>query len=46
MMQARFFDVDEAGSWDAFCRGAHGATFLHSRAFLSYHGARFIDRSV
>lgn len=46
MMQARFFSGDEASSWDHFCRGAHGATFLHSRAFLSYHGARFIDRSV
>ncbi|MGJ9417713.1 GNAT family N-acetyltransferase [Massilia sp. CMS3.1] len=46
MMQARFFDLDEASSWDNFCRGAHGATFLHSRAFLSYHGTRFIDRSV
>jgi hypothetical protein len=46
MMQARFFDVDETSSWDNFCRGAHGATFLHSRAFLSYHGTRFIDRSV
>jgi hypothetical protein len=46
MMQARFFEADDAGSWDSFCRGAHGATFLHSRAFLSYHGARFVDRSV
>jgi hypothetical protein len=46
MMQARFFDIDEADDWDRFCRGAHGATFLHSRAFLSYHGTRFVDRSV
>jgi len=49
MMQARFFDADDAddaGAWDYFCRGAHGATFLHSRAFLSYHGTRFVDRSV
>lgn len=46
MMRARFFDVADAGAWDQFCRGAHGATFLHSRAFLSYHGSRFIDRSV
>lgn len=46
MMQARFFDADDASAWDSFCRGAHGATFLHSRAFLSYHGARFVDRSV
>lgn len=46
MMRARFFDPDEADAWDCFCRGAHNATFLHSRAFLSYHGDRFIDRSV
>jgi hypothetical protein len=46
MMRARFFDLDEASSWDNFCHGAYGATFLHSRAFLSYHGTRFIDRSV
>lgn len=46
MMQARFFNADDAGCWDEFCRAAHGATFLHSRAFLSYHGTRFIDRSV
>lgn len=46
MMQARFFDANDAVAWDDFCRGAHGATFLHSRAFLSYHGTRFIDRSV
>ena len=46
MMQARFFGIDEANAWDHFCRAAHNATFLHSRAFLSYHGTRFIDRSV
>lgn len=46
MMRARFFNVDESSSWDSFCRDAHGTTFLHSRAFLSYHGSRFVDRSV
>lgn len=46
MMQARFFDPDQAGTWDEFCRAAHNATFLHSRAFLSYHGDRFLDRSA
>lgn len=46
MMLARFFNHDESDTWDNFCRGTYGATFLHSRAFLSYHGARFIDRSV
>ncbi|MGY8710068.1 GNAT family N-acetyltransferase [Bradyrhizobium sp. 18BD] len=46
MMRARFFDAGDAIRWDSFCHGAHGATFLHSRAFLSYHGNRFVDRSV
>lgn len=46
MMEARFFADTDACRWDEFCRAAHGATFLHTRAFLSYHGARFTDRSV
>jgi len=48
-MEARFFDsadADDAPAWDAFCHRAHNATFLHTRAFLSYHGARFRDRSI
>lgn len=45
-MRARFFDPADAAAWDAFCRDAHNATFLHTRAFLSYHGDRFADRSV
>lgn len=35
-----------AANWDAFVAQAPMATFLHSRAFLSYHGTRFEDRSV
>lgn len=45
-MQARFFLDADAERWDAFCAVAYGATFLHTRRFLSYHGDRFIDRSV
>jgi Acetyltransferase (GNAT) domain len=45
-MQARFFRDADAERWDAFCASAYGATFLHTRRFLSYHGDRFIDRSV
>ncbi|HLP98576.1 MAG TPA: GNAT family N-acetyltransferase [Sideroxyarcus sp.] len=32
--------------WEAFVATAPMATFLHSRAFLSYHGDRFRDRSL
>ncbi|MGK2953007.1 MAG: GNAT family N-acetyltransferase [Thiobacillus sp.] len=45
-MQARFYTDADAEPWDAFCAAAYGATFLHSRRFLSYHGDRFVDRSV
>lgn len=46
MMRARFFTVSDAERWDALCAEAHGATFLHTRRFLSYHGDRFVDRSL
>lgn len=45
-MKARFFQSDDADRWDAFCADALGATFLHSRRFLSYHGDKFTDCSV
>lgn len=45
-MKARLFLPDDAARWDEFCARAHGATFLHSRRFLSYHSDRFVDRSV
>lgn len=45
-MEARFFSAKDAERWDEFCGRAHGATFLHTRRFLSYHGERFIDRSL
>ena len=45
-MQARAYTAADAERWDAFCADAHGATFLHTRRFLSYHGDRFIDRSL
>lgn len=46
MMRARFFATDDADRWEALCARAHGATFLHSRRFLSYHGERLADRSL
>ena len=36
----------DAHNWDTFCEGAFAATFLHTRRFLSYHGDRFLDRSL
>jgi hypothetical protein len=45
-MDARFFEPDDAAQWDRFCETSHGSTFLHSRRFLSYHGERFVDRSI
>jgi hypothetical protein len=45
-MKARLFLPDDAARWDEFCAGAHGATFLHSRRFLSYHSDRFVDQSI
>lgn len=45
-MRARAFRGDEAARWDGFCADAYGATFLHTRRYLSYHGDRFVDRSL
>lgn len=45
-MKARLFLPDDAATWDEFCARAHGATFLHSRRFLSYHSDRFVDQSI
>lgn len=32
--------------WDRLVAGSFNGTFLHSRRFLSYHGDRFVDRSL
>ncbi len=45
-MKASLFLPDDAARWDEFCARAHGATFLHSRRFLSYHANRFVDQSI
>lgn len=45
-MKARLFLPDDAERWDEFCARAHGATFLHSRRYLSYHSDRFADQSL
>jgi len=45
-MRARFFEAADAERWDDFCARSYCATFLHTRRFLSYHGERFVDRSL
>ena len=45
-MRTRSYRPDEAEHWDAFCDASYNATFLHHRRFLSYHGERFVDRSI
>jgi CelD/BcsL family acetyltransferase involved in cellulose biosynthesis len=45
-MRARFYGESDASAWDHFCAESYGATFLHKRHFLSYHGTRFADRSI
>lgn len=44
--QLRSYESTDAEAWDTFCAGAHQATFLHLRRFLSYHGNRFQDCSI
>lgn len=45
-MRVRAFVPADSDRWDALCASSYGATFLHSRRFLSYHGSRFKDRSL
>ncbi|MFO1216874.1 MAG: GNAT family N-acetyltransferase [Burkholderiaceae bacterium] len=45
-MRVRAFRDDESAQWDSFVAAAYGATFLHTRRYLSYHGDRFADRSL
>jgi hypothetical protein len=42
----RPFEPRDADSWDALVDAAPGATFLHARRFLAYHGERFRDASL
>lgn len=45
-MTIRAFSDADAEAWDVFAHDAWNATFLHSRRFLGYHGARFTDAST
>lgn len=45
-LDIRAYCADDAARWDEFCKHALQSTLLHTRLFLSYHGARFTDRSL
>lgn len=46
LLQARAYAAADEAGWQQLCRASHCASFLHQRAFLSYHGDRFVDRSL
>jgi len=45
-LTVRPYNLDDADTWDEFCKESLQATMLHTRRFLSYHGDRFTDRSL
>lgn len=45
-MQLRPYQPSDEPAWERLCGEAPNASFLHRRAFLAYHGDRFIDRSL
>lgn len=40
------YEASHAKTWDAFSAESPNSTFLHTRAFISYHGDRFKDLSL
>jgi hypothetical protein len=45
-LRVRPFTPEDFGGWDQFVASSLNGTFLHTRRFLSYHGARFEDASL
>ena len=43
---ARPYAPADAAEWDGFVAASPTGTFQHSRAFLGYHGDRFVDASL
>ncbi|GAA3840782.1 GNAT family N-acetyltransferase [[Pseudomonas] carboxydohydrogena] len=41
-----FFDPRNEEEWDELALRSTSGTFLHTRRFLNYHGARFVDASI
>lgn len=46
MLTLQTFDESDAAAWDDLVARSVNGTFLHTRRFLSYHGDRFVDRSL
>jgi hypothetical protein len=42
----RSYDPGDARGWENLVERACNGTFLHTRRFISYHGDRFLDRSL
>lgn len=42
---ARRYAASDADEWDRFVAASTNGTFLHTRRYLAYHGARFEDQS-
>ncbi len=40
------YQEESASAWDGLVAASPAATLLHTRKFLSYHGTRFVDRSL
>lgn len=46
MLTVRPFEERDEAQWETFVAGSWNGTPFHTRNFLNYHGARFLDRSV
>lgn len=46
MFTIRPYQEADQENWDALCAQAEQSTLLHTRRFLSYHGDRFVERSL
>ncbi len=46
VVRLRPYRPSDEPAWERLCIESPSASFLHRRAFLSYHGERFIDRSL
>lgn len=46
MIRIREYQPVDAEAWDTLIFDSNVSSFLHSRRFLAYHGARFVDRSL
>jgi hypothetical protein len=45
-LRVRAYEPGDDESWDQLVASSCNGTFLHTRRFISYHGSRFVDRSL